>query len=293
MLDGTYQSVICFFVVYLLFAPGTFVTSGGQDVGDRNRVGVYVSCGAVIVVNAYILLNCYRWDWLMVLLVAISCLLVFFWVGVWGSSVTTAVFFYQAAAQVFAQPSFWAVTFLMVVICLLPRFTVKFVQKAYFPYDVDIIREQVRQGKFDYLDEESSSSSHPPPKTVDTSATSSDLVEPLKQPSYFDDDRRPLKAPSMAPTTTTHNPRSQNNSDGTDYTRHRISLEPPMENPNLRRLSSDRPRPSFDRMRASMDRCRPSFEASRDFTTAARLTQVESSHSFGPIRSKMSRFSDE
>ncbi|OBT41228.1 hypothetical protein VE00_09241 [Pseudogymnoascus sp. WSF 3629] len=293
MLDGTYQSVICFFVVYLLFAPGTFVTSGGQDVGDRNRVGVYVSCGAVVVVNAYILLNCYRWDWLMVLLVAISCLLVFFWVGVWGSSVTTAVFFYQAAAQVFAQPSFWAVTFLMVVICLLPRFTVKFVQKVYFPYDVDIIREQVRQGKFDYLDEESSSSSHPPPKTVDTSATSSDLVEPLKQPSYFDDDRRPLKAPSMAPTTTTHNPRSQNNSDGTDYTRHRISLEPPMENPNLRRLSSDRPRPSFDRMRASMDRCRPSFEASRDFTTAARLTQVESSHSFGPIRSKMSRFSDE
>lgn len=291
MLDGTYQSVICFFVVYLLFAPGTFVTSGGQDVGDRNRVGVYVACGAVIVVNAYILLNTYRWDWLMVLLVAISCLLVFFWVGVWGSSVTTAVFFYEAAAQVFAQPSFWAVTFLMVIICLLPRFTVKFVQKVYFPYDVDIIREQVRQGKFDYLDEEPSSSSYQP-KAVDSSTASSDLAELNKQPVYFDDDRRPLKAPSVAPTTTTHNPRGQNGSDGTDYTRHRISLEPPMENPS-HRISVDRPRPSFDRMRASMDRVRPSFEASRDFTSAAMLTQVESSHSFGPIRSKMSHFSNE
>lgn len=289
MLDGTYQSVICFFSVYLLFAPGTFVTSSGQDVGERNRVGVYVSCGAVIVVNTYILLNTYRWDWLMVLLVAISCLLVFFWVGVWGSVVTTAVFFYQAAAQVFAQATFWAVTFLMVIVCLLPRFTVKFVQKVYFPYDVDIIREQVRQGKFDYLDDDSSS---PPPKTLDSSATSSDVTEPTKQPVYFDDDQRPLKAPSMAPTATTHNHRSQNNSDGTDYTRHRISLEPPVENRN-HRLSCDRPRPSFDRMRASMDRVRPSFEASRDFTSAAMLTQVESSHSFGPIRSRMSRFSDE
>jgi phospholipid-translocating ATPase len=107
---------------------------------------------------------------------------------------------------------------------------------------------------------------------------------------YYDDDRRPLKAPSVAPTATTHNPRSQNGSDGTDYTRHRMSLEPPMEVPS--RKSADKPRPSFDRMRASMDRVRPSFEASRDFTSAAMLTRMESSQSFGPIRSKMSNFTD-
>jgi phospholipid-translocating ATPase len=41
----------------------------------------------------------------------------------------------------------------------------------------------------------------------------------------------------------------------------------------------ERPRPSYDRMRASMDRVRPSFEASNDFTSAARLARVESSHS--------------
>jgi len=263
--------VICYFMVYLLFAPGIFVTSGGEDVGDRNRVGVYVACAAIIVVNTYILLNTYRWDWLMLLLTSLSTLLVFFWTGVWAASPTLAEFFYQAAAQVFSQPSFWAVTFLVVVVCLLPRFIIKFVQKVYFPYDVDIIREQVRQGKFKYLDDDDGSENA---KSQSPSEASSDIAKPI------------------ARTTTTHNARSQNGSDGTDYTRHDASVEPPMEAPNPSRQSFDRPRPSFDRMRASMDRIRPSFEASHDFTSAALLTRMESSHSFGPIRSRRSNFTN-
>jgi phospholipid-translocating ATPase len=286
MFDGMYQSLIVFFMVYLLFAPGTFVTSGGQDVSDRNRVGVYVACGAIIVANAYILLNSYRWDWLMLLLVSISILLVFFWTGVWAASPSMADYFYEAASQVFAQPSFWAVTFLIVVLCLLPRFTIKAVQKVYFPYDVDIIREQVRQGKFNYLSDGDGSII---PKSQSSSAASSAIAKPSKHNlSYLEDDQRPIYPPSVAPTATTHNARSQNGSDGTDYTRHRMSMEPPLEHPN--RQSADRSRPSFDRMRASMDRIRPSFEASRDFTSAALLTRMESSQSFGPIRSRRSDF---
>jgi phospholipid-translocating ATPase len=292
MLDATYQSVICYFMVYLLFAPGIFVTSGGEDVGDRNRVGVYVACAAIIVVNTYILLNTYRWDWLMLLLTGLSTLLVFFWTGVWAASPTLAEFFYQAAAQVFSQPSFWAVTFLVVIVCLLPRFIIKFVQKVYFPYDVDIIREQVRQGKFKYLDDDDDDDGSENAKSQSPSAASSEIAKPSKQILNFDEEHRPLKAPSVAPTTTTHNARSQNGSDGTDYTRHETSVEPPMEAPNLSRQSFDRPRPSFDRMRASMDRIRPSFEASHDFTSAALLTRMESSHSFGPIRSRRSNFTN-
>lgn len=288
---------MCFFMVYLLFAPGIFVTSDGQDVGDRNRVGVYMACAVVIVVNTYILLNTYRWDWLMLLLTTISTLLVFFWTGVWAASGTFAEFFYQAASQVYSQPTFWAVTFLVIIVCLLPRFIAKFLQKVYFPYDVDIVREQVRQGKFKYLDDGEAGPEKP--TSPGYSAASSDMAKPSKQIlSYVDDDEhRPLKAPSVAPTTTTHNARSQNGSDGTEYTRHRSSLEPAMEvtrsNPSpgkpsvdRARPSIDRARPSFDRMRASMDRIRPSFEASHDFTSAAMLTRMESSHSFGPVHSR-------
>ena len=270
--DGIYQSLICFFMPYLLFAPATFETSSGLNVNDNKRVGVYTASATIVVVNVYILLNTYRWDWLMLLLVWISILLIWFWTGVYTAS-SSSTQFYRAAPQVYGQLSFWVLTLLTVCICLLPRFTVKSFQKIFRPLDVDIIREQIRQGKFKYLD---NYEAYIPPGKL-PSGSSSDLSQPAKAvPAGTDgpleDDERPIYPPSVAPTATTHNPRSQNGSDGTDYTRHKTSLEIP-------RPSFDRPRPSFDRFRNSMDQIRPSFEASNDFTSAALLTRMESSHS--------------
>ena len=283
MLDGLYQSLMCFFLGYLLFSPATVVTSNGLNVNDRDRLGVYIACATIVVVNVYVLLNTYRWDWLMLLLVILTISLIWFWTGVYTAFVSSASF-YKAAPQVFGQLSFWALTLLIVFVCLLPRFTAKYFQKVFLPRDVDIIREQIRQGKFKYLDNfEAYVSPAPAPANV-SSAASSDLSKtpkpgPLRSPTSRggggggddDDDRRPIYPPSLAQTATTTNvPLSQNGSDGTDYRR---SLEHPV------RPSFDRPRPSFDRMRQSMDRIRPSFEQSNDFTSAAMLTRVESSHS--------------
>lgn len=280
MFDGLYQSVICFFMAYLLFRPGNFVTGNGLNIDDRERFGVYIAPAALACINIYILLNTYRWDWLMVLLVVISVLLVWFWTGVY-SAFSSSEFFFKAGAEVFSQATFWAVTALSIILALMPRFCIKFVQKIYFPYDVDIVREQVRQGKFSYLDVGTDAGDN---LSKDPSLTSSDIAKPSKHTHYpsLDEDQRPIYPPSVAATATTHNARSQNGSDGTEFTRHRSSLEqmPPV------RPSVDRARPSYDRMRASMDRIRPSFEQSRDFTSAALLTRLESSHSFGPTHSR-------
>lgn len=272
MSDGIYQSIICFFMAYLLFRPANFVTSNGLSVDDQRRVGVYVASTTLAVVNLYILLNTYQWDWLMLLLVSLSILLVWFWTGVY-SAFLSSEYFYKAAPQVYGQLTFWLETLLTVFICLLPRFMIKAFQKLYFPYDVDIVREQVRQGKFAYLNQYEA---YVPPKNF-PSPSSSEFAQPVKpgqrSPTIVPDDERPIYPPSVAATGTTHNPRSQNGSDGTDRTGPRHSLEQPT------RPSIDRPRPSFDRMRNSMDRIRPSYEASNDFTSAALLTRMESSQS--------------
>ena len=279
MLDGIYQSVICFFMPYLLFALSNFVTEDGRNINDNKRIGVYVACTAIAVVNTYILLNTYRWDWLMMLLVAISILLIFFWTGVY-TAVSSSLQFYKAAPEVYGQLTFWALFLLAIFICLLPRFAIKSFQKIFMPLDVDIIREQVRQGKFKYLDKYEA---YVPPGKKTSSTSSSDVSQPIKADAEaqtpLQDDERPIYPPSVAPTGTTHNPRSQNGSDGTDYTGHPNSIDVPPT-----RQSLDRPRPSFDRMRESMDRIRPSYEASKDFTSAALLTRVESSHSDVPQR---------
>lgn len=271
MFDGLYQSLMCFFTGYLLFAPANFVTSNGLGLNDRPRMGVYIACATIVVINIYILLNTYRWDWLMLLLVAISCLLIWAWTGIY-TSLVLANQFYKAATEVYGQLTFWALTLLTIFVCLLPRFVAKAFQKMYLPRDIDIIREKVRIGEFKYLDRYEA---YVPPGKA-SSAASSDVSEPLKSKkdlTSMAEDERPIYPPSIAATGTTRNPRSQTGSDGTDYTGHMQSFDYPA------RPSFDRPRPSFDRMRGSIDKIRPSYEASNDFTSAALLTRVESSHS--------------
>ena len=308
MVDGLYQSVICFYFTYLLFQPATFISENGRGIGDYKRMGVYIANPAVFVVNVYILLNMYRWDWFMVLITSISILLVWFWTGVY-TAFTSGFTFYEAAPQVYGQLSFWATALLTAVLCLLPRFSAKAFQKIYMPRDIDIVREQVRQGKFDYLKNADPANINAAADLAKAGSTSSsDMSKPsdVRKPSHnqaMSDDMRPIYPPSVAPTATTHNARSQNGSDGTDYTGHRSSsLDrhfPPTYSSNMNtpgtmtptittedvdpisRRSMDRPRPSFDRLRSSMDRTRPSFEASRDFTSAAYLARVESSQSRG------------
>ena len=278
MLDGVYQSLIAFYFVYELFASGTFTTSNGLDLAEYRRMGIYAATAAVCAANFYVLYNSYRWDWLMLLIIAISTLLVWFWTGIY-TSFTSSAQFYKSASEVYGNVNFWAYLLVAVIACLLPRFIFKVVQKMYFPLDVDIIREQVQQGKFNYLRENTSYLPPPPPEKVTALKEPAD-VDAAKYKAanaeVADEDVRPIYPPSVAPTATTHNPRSQNGSNSTDYT-YRRSME---GLPPATRVSTEyRVRPSFDRARMSMDRVRPSFEASNDFTSAAMLTRMESAHS--------------
>lgn len=283
MADGVYQSVMAFYIPYLAVSGSVFVTMNGLDVADRVRLGAYIAHPAVITINLYILINTYRWDWLMLLIVALSDLFVFFWTGVYTST-TYSMFMYRAAPQIYGQLSFWLVFLITPVVCIFPRFVVKSVQKVYFPYDVDIIREQITLGKFKAVEAAAASAaaaagtSDPDLKGTDTgSSDSSARKGKHAQYASVDEDRRPIYPPSVA----TH---TQNGSDGTNYTNHTrdLSQEVTQELPEeigRPRPSIDRPRPSYDRVRASMDRFRPSYEASNDFTSAARLSRIESSHS--------------
>ncbi|GAB0135335.1 hypothetical protein EsDP_00003677 [Epichloe bromicola] len=286
MIDGVYQSVMVFFVPYLLFIPGKPVTFNGLGLEDRLRFGAYIAHPAIVAINGYILMNTYRWDWLMLLIVVISDVFIFFWTGVY-TSFTSSGYFYHTAAQVYGEATFWAVFFIVPVICLFPRFAIKALQKVYLPYDVDIIREQELMGKFAHLEDKPA----PADAASEKASSKKSGAESPKRPKHVaygsvDEDLRPIYPPSTATRTTAHN-RTQNGSDSTNFTANRMSLDVPAHG----RPSIDRARPSYDRMRASMDRVRPSFEAINDFTSAARLSRIESSHSLaqpgGRIRARL------
>ncbi|KAF4124648.1 phospholipid-translocating ATPase [Geosmithia morbida] len=317
MLDGMYQSVIVFFIPYLLFMSARPVSSNGLDLGERMRLGAYVAHPAVFAINGYIMINAYQWDWILLLVIAISDFFIFIFTGIYTTMPDSSVFFYGAAAEVYSEVTFWAVFVIVPVMCLFPRFAIKSLQKVYWPYDVDIIREQERMGMFAYLKDDGGKGKSSGPSAVlvststieadetgspfaggDTKSThssgSSDTTSKGKRNTYtsVDEDMRPIYPPSMA----THNTanihqHSQHSSSATNP--FRMSADGANSHPTFRmsidgtagdgggaaagRQSIDRARPSYDRIRASMDRVRPSFEASDDFTSANRLSRVESS----------------
>ncbi len=290
MIDGVYQSIMSFFIPFIFVTIGTTAAGNGLDVAERTRLGCYIAHPAIFTINAYILINTYRWDWLMILVVVISDIFIFFWTGVY-TSFTYAAGFYQAAPQIYQQLTFWMCLIVTPMVCLLPRIVVKCIQKQRFPYDVDIVREQVKLGQYPDADAAVTGTTTPTEGVEGASAKSSSSSKlsgrsrKAKHTQYasVDEDRRPIYPPSIA----THNTRTQNGSDGTTYImqsrqsaelqeRDEIGEEPERA---TTRPSIDRCRPSYDRIRRSMDRVRPSFEASNDFTSAARLSRVESSHS--------------
>ncbi|OKL62805.1 Phospholipid-transporting ATPase DNF1 [Talaromyces atroroseus] len=223
MIDGLYQSVMAFFMPYLLYNVATFHRGDGLNLDARQQFGILVASAAIISSNVYVLLNSYRWDWLTVVINLFSNLLLYFWTGVY-SSTTASAQFYNFGAEVFGSLAYWTVLLVTVVICLLPRFAIKAFQKVFFPTDVDIIREQATQNKFAHLEESEASD---PSQTViegegSAGSDASSVVKPIEPqvrhtPNVFEDERH-FYPPSIAPTTTTHNPRSQNGSGGTTFT---------------------------------------------------------------------------
>ncbi|KAK3383625.1 hypothetical protein B0T24DRAFT_55894 [Lasiosphaeria ovina] len=277
MVDGIYQSVVTFFIPFVFVTLTASAAGNGLDVAERLRLGCYIAHPAVLTINFYILINTYRWDWVFLLVIALSDVFIFFWTGVYTAS-TYAAGFYQAAPQIYQELTFWMCFIVTPTICLLPRIVIKCIQKQRFPYDVDIIREEVKLGRYsDKGPTDTTATAEGLEGSLSTASESSTKKGKHATYASVDEDRRPIYPPSVA----THNTRNQNGSDGTDYTMHnRNSLEVQREDEGYRpRQSIDRTRPSFDRIRASMDRVRPSLEASNDFTSAARLSRIESTHS--------------
>lgn len=220
MLDGFYQSVMVFYMTYLLFSPATFNTESGLTLNDYRRMGVFISNGAVVIVNVYIMMNTFRWDWATGGIALISVLLIWFWTGVYTSS-TASFQFYGAAAECYGTLAFWVLTLLSCIICLLPRFCIKGFQKIYMPRDVDIVREQVRQGRFKYLDELDPTgtqihlATERKQKELDSE---SDLSEAKTNGEPFDryGEERPIYPPSVAATATSARTRNPHSTQGSD-----------------------------------------------------------------------------
>lgn len=200
MIDGLYQSAISFFFPYLIFRTAKFASFNGLNLDHRFWLGTYVTHISVTTVDLYALLRQYRWDWLSLLVNALSILLVFFWCGIWSSTIVSSEF-YKSAAQVYGSLSFWCCFLVGVLANLLPRFVYETFRIQYWPKDIDIVRACVSNGSLDDPElelGEDSSSTNEDDKLAYVSSNNMNHSSPLTDPISSERIRPSLDLPELS-----------------------------------------------------------------------------------------------
>ncbi|GMM27567.1 hypothetical protein DAMA08_002830 [Martiniozyma asiatica (nom. inval.)] len=153
MIDGLYQSAICFFWPWLLFHNGNFGTRNGLILNERFKFGNFSAMTSILACNTYILLRQRRWDILTIGLYFLAIALTIIWIAAYSTNLWAANYYYSGA-QCYQTASYWATIFVGVLAAMLPRFVYDIVIVNFFPRDIDIIRQQLGLRYFESKDKD-------------------------------------------------------------------------------------------------------------------------------------------
>ncbi|KAJ2780447.1 hypothetical protein GGI15_003533 [Coemansia interrupta] len=138
VVDGVYQSVVCFFTFYLFTYTSDVQNHDGRTWG-RSDLSTGPTVAVVIAASLCVGFNSWQWNWLMAAAITFSIVVCILYIAI-----SSAVRYYSlqgVATSVMSTVEFWFGVMIAVVVALLPRFTVRSWQKLNRPRDLDIIRE--------------------------------------------------------------------------------------------------------------------------------------------------------
>ncbi|KAK9717044.1 hypothetical protein K7432_006454 [Basidiobolus ranarum] len=137
ILEGLYQSVICYFAFYAAFATNV-VSWEGYDATNFD-LSSSVALTLITIVNVEIGLNAYTWNWIMFTSVFASILATFIFTIIYTSFSFTDS--YGSGLYIYKSPTFWLTLLVALVVSILPRYLVMFTKQMWYYEDLDIIRE--------------------------------------------------------------------------------------------------------------------------------------------------------
>ncbi|KAI9269071.1 hypothetical protein BDA99DRAFT_557833 [Phascolomyces articulosus] len=136
--DSIFQSTVCFFFPYMLLIDGNMDKAGYSVSNGVYEIGTVMSSIAVIVANLFVGFAIYSYTWIQVGIIALSILVYYAFVGIYAQFNT---FIFAGHDRLFAVGYYWLILILTVVASFLPRVTVHYFLRIYYPYDNDIVRE--------------------------------------------------------------------------------------------------------------------------------------------------------
>ncbi|GAA5923616.1 hypothetical protein JCM1841_001303 [Sporobolomyces salmonicolor] len=143
MLDGLYQSVIAFFVPYLVYLWSPTLSVTGRDFAVW-EFGTTVAACAVTAANLFVGLHIRYWTWMVFVIIIGSILSFHVWIAIYQNFQT--YFFENELIYLYGTLNFWMSMLLVQIIAIGPKYLWKYVQSAYYPQDSDIVREMAVLG---------------------------------------------------------------------------------------------------------------------------------------------------
>ncbi|KAI9573070.1 hypothetical protein HD554DRAFT_2058642 [Boletus coccyginus] len=146
MLDGFYQSVVVFYIPYLVWSLGPATSVNGKGIDSLADFGTTVAIAAIFAANTYVGLNTHYWTLITWIVVIGSSLVMLLWIVIYSYLPANNFFsitgsFVYEVEVLFSNVTFWATVVFSVLVALAPRFLYKFASSAYAPLDKDIVRE--------------------------------------------------------------------------------------------------------------------------------------------------------
>ncbi|KAG7095035.1 hypothetical protein E1B28_005826 [Marasmius oreades] len=142
--DGLYQSVVVFFIPYLVWTLSLTVSWNGKGLEALSEFGTTVSVAAIFAANTFVGMNTNYWTIITWLVVFGSTIVMLLWIVVY--SFFFSADFIDEVTILFGELTFWTTIVFAVIVALAPRLICKAISTAYFPLDKEIIREMWVRG---------------------------------------------------------------------------------------------------------------------------------------------------
>lgn len=136
LLDGLYQSIVCFWVPLLAYSDTAITWAGYPE--TQTLLGNAMALSIIICTNLYMALNTLSWVAYSFVGIGLTILAVVSFSLVYSFIPSEALY---GSWRDMIDPGFWATILLSITLALAPRYLIKYLQATFRPGDLDIVRE--------------------------------------------------------------------------------------------------------------------------------------------------------
>lgn len=136
LLDGLYQSIVCFWVPLLAYSDTAITWTGYPE--TQTLLGNVMALSIIICTNLYMALNTLSWVAYSFVGIGLTILAVISFLLVYSFIPSEALY---GSWRDMIDPVFWATILLSITLALAPRLLLKYLQVTFRPSDLDVVRE--------------------------------------------------------------------------------------------------------------------------------------------------------